>query len=317
MGPVRRLNRESGPTLFPEKHKIGNKVSYQGESATVYHAKHGSNDVIYKQDSYKSRYEGNGVAATKADSENIPEAKSKYLLKGENAKDHPNKAKLSDTIYSQLEKNQKDVGFLHNDVHAFNIRVHASPSDKPVELRQVILAYFPKNPPPFAPRFPYNSFKTDGKIHIEGQKAHDLPEIQDECGAAGFQFLTGRELFRRTAVACRSSAKRSLSRSNSNGGGGGKAVEKTQQGRPAGGVGGTGSSGGKFARSTASSTGSAQKRPDDAAAQPKQQKSRQRSASHASKAVSPTSKLAAQEKQQQQQRRAANAASRSKPSTVG
>ncbi|KAI9328109.1 hypothetical protein DFJ73DRAFT_800687 [Zopfochytrium polystomum] len=60
-----------------------------------------------------------------------PEARSKYLLNHEDARDHPNKVKLSDAIYGQIAKQQKDVGYVHSDMNPGNIRVHASPSDKP------------------------------------------------------------------------------------------------------------------------------------------------------------------------------------------
>ncbi|KAI9338339.1 hypothetical protein DFJ73DRAFT_779568 [Zopfochytrium polystomum] len=142
---------------------IGEKVKDQGKTSTVYHAKHGNKDVIYKQDSFGSHYGGTEVEATKAagqfvavqDSRMVqkkvgstglknwlqtqkdsPAAKSSFLLKGENPKDHPAKTKLSEAIYSQVEKNQKDAGFLHKDVQSGNIRVHASPSDKPVGFAQ-------------------------------------------------------------------------------------------------------------------------------------------------------------------------------------
>ncbi|KAI9325215.1 hypothetical protein DFJ73DRAFT_965952 [Zopfochytrium polystomum] len=187
--------------------------SSQGLSATVYHAKHGSNDVTYKELLPKPRFSETEIGATNEDfftsltvssafkpaegdkmvqkkvdttglkdwlltQKDSPEAKSKYLLSGDKPEDHPNKVKLSDAIYGQIAQHQKDVVNVHHDTKYGNIRVHASPSDKPV-------------------KFVYWRY-------------HDLLNVRDPCSAKWFQFSADGALFRRAGKStCNTATSRS------------------------------------------------------------------------------------------------------------
>ncbi|KAI9324680.1 hypothetical protein DFJ73DRAFT_784756 [Zopfochytrium polystomum] len=141
--------------------QLGDKVGQQGTVSTVYKAKHGPNEVIYKEALPTTKIgqvevdatraagqlisaEGNKMVQKKVGTTGLKdwlytqkestEAKSKFLLSSEKPESHPNKVKLSDAIYSQVAQKQKDTGYVHYDPLPANIRVHASPSDKPVEF---------------------------------------------------------------------------------------------------------------------------------------------------------------------------------------
>ncbi|KAI9327838.1 hypothetical protein DFJ73DRAFT_782770 [Zopfochytrium polystomum] len=179
--------------------QIGDKVGTQGLSAAVYHAKHGSTDVIYKEPLKYKKLWPKEVEATRAAGQLVaaegekmvqkkvgttglkdwlktqhdnPEAKSKYLSLGENAKNNPGKVKLSDAIHGQITKQQKDVG------------------------------------------------KATDKHTVESQHDDDYSKVRMACRVEGFQFRAGRQLFRRAGkAACNKRVAAASSPSKTSGGG--------------------------------------------------------------------------------------------------
>ncbi|KAI9331921.1 hypothetical protein DFJ73DRAFT_897891 [Zopfochytrium polystomum] len=195
--------------------KLGDKPRTQGRNSVVYSAKQGSKDVIYKEANPNREFGPNEVAATRAAGQLIsaegskmvqhkvgtaglkdwlqtqkksPEMKQNFLARNEKPEDDPNKAKLSEKIYDQLEQRQKDVGYVHDDIHSGNIRVHASPSDRPGTVPKMDLIDWG------------NSKKISPENTVASTKRDDLTTIGVSCRAAGFQFRSnGRTLYRRTS----------------------------------------------------------------------------------------------------------------------
>ncbi|KAI9327701.1 hypothetical protein DFJ73DRAFT_766238 [Zopfochytrium polystomum] len=222
--------------------KVGEKVS-SGQDH-VYHAKLGSKDVIYKQDPYGHNFQKDQVAATKAAGQLIaaqgsrmiqkkvgtaglddwlqtqkdnPKAKKKFLATNENPKDHPKKIALSDAIYKQTVKNQKAVGYVHEDIHSGNIRVHASAKDKPVECTPEkpwekergdvgLSETFHKCSQGKVPKMELIDWDASSKISrhtsVEAETAHSKGGIQRTCNDVGFKFRADNQLFRRAGGAC-------------------------------------------------------------------------------------------------------------------
>ncbi|KAI9325723.1 hypothetical protein DFJ73DRAFT_965626 [Zopfochytrium polystomum] len=211
--------------------QIGEKVAKQGKFGTVYHAKLGSEDVIYKEPQPKKHFWANEVEATQAAGHLIsaeknkmvqkkigtaglddwlqtqkdsPATKAKYLLTGEKPEDHPHKAKLSDEIYGQVVQNQKNVGYVHYDTNAGNIRAHSSPSDKPVKF------VVGDGSVPKMELIDWGIVrKISDKYTVEGRKDRDQYNIREACSTHGFQFRADRALFRRagSAAACAKASK--------------------------------------------------------------------------------------------------------------
>ncbi|KAI9332449.1 hypothetical protein DFJ73DRAFT_963443 [Zopfochytrium polystomum] len=230
--------------------EIGEKVSNQGVDAIVYHAKHGSKDVIYKEPLPHKKLWPNEVDATRAAGQlvaaegnkmvqnkvgttglkdwlqtqkNSPEAKSKYLLTDEKPEDHRGKIKLSDAIYGQVAQHQKDVGFVHHDTNSGNIRVHASPSDKPVKFAGV-RGESRQGTVPKMELIDWGHAKKVSPQHtVEGRKVRDQASIKMACFIQGFQFRADRGALLRRAPG----------KGRCGGAGGGTAGAKTAVGRRA------------------------------------------------------------------------------------
>ncbi|KAI9348909.1 hypothetical protein DFJ73DRAFT_960077 [Zopfochytrium polystomum] len=189
----------------------------------VYNAKHGAKDVIYMEN--RSPFQKTEVDATKAagqlvaaqgnkmvqhkvgstglkewldDKKNSPKAKSKYLLVGEKPEDHPGKAKLSDRINADVKKKQQDIGYVHGDIHAGNIRVHTGKGK--------------------AQKFEPIDWGTAQKVTDKTKAERGMDNsviIRGICNYRGFQFRASGSLYRRApAGACASNAPKAASSAN-------------------------------------------------------------------------------------------------------
>ncbi|KAI9326641.1 hypothetical protein DFJ73DRAFT_906990 [Zopfochytrium polystomum] len=210
-------------TVGNVKVQVGSEIKRQMFGSDVYNAKHGAKDVIYMEN--RSPFQKTEVDATKAagqlvaaqgnkmvqhkvgstglkewvdDKKNSPKAKSKYLLVGEKPEDHPGKAKLSDRINADVKKKQQDIGYVHGDIHAGNIRVHTGKGK--------------------AQKFEPIDWGTAQKVTDKTKAERGMDNsviIRGICNYRGFQFRASGSLYRRApAGACASNAPKAASSAN-------------------------------------------------------------------------------------------------------
>ncbi|KAI9313992.1 hypothetical protein DFJ73DRAFT_933825 [Zopfochytrium polystomum] len=166
---------DSGPSKTGTSEKVdgvtvqlGSKVDRQGQFSNVYNAKHGSTDVIYKEEKPRTPLGSNEVAATKA---------AGQLISAEGGKMVQHKGRHRGARGLAQKAKEQPRGKAKGTV----------PKMEPIDWGA--------------------AKKISGTNTVEAAKKEDLGSISSSCRLFGFQFRAARSLYRRAACARRNSVK--------------------------------------------------------------------------------------------------------------